>query len=174
MKLISEIFDECVISRSIVITDEQKIAIFHRTNREFFSWVKPIVFMATPFLKGLDKSIYPRIGLVIQGDEYNLNIGNFRITCVEEFGEKTAFRHEPLGDNFKIALEYQGDYQLACDFFLLQTQRDNVQVLGGVGVQPIEIDYMELSELRERIEGHFGILSSVQIDFNDTDLVGGC
>jgi hypothetical protein len=174
MKLISEIFEECVVSRSMVVTDEQKIAIFHRVNREFFSWVKPIVFVETPFLKGLDESIYPKVGLVIENDEYGLGIGSFRITCVEEFEGKTAFRHEPIGDIFKIALEYQGDYQLACDFFLLQTQRDNVQVLGGVGVQQIEIDYMELSELRERIEGHFGILSSVRVDTDDFNLVGRC
>ena len=162
-----EIYNNFCTMLNVVITPQQKAAIYHSTMREFFSYVKPIVILSNKRIAELEASgVNIESGFKDETNILGLGIGSYSIASVDKLSDQTFIRTQPIdydGD-YKMEDTYAGAFQMVAEHFFKKVEKDNYGMLQSGGISMEEhIEIEDINQLRDYLRKEFGIIAGSTI-----------
>jgi len=152
-----DIFNDVIELSNSIATPEQKEVIFRSSVREFFSIVKPIVFIENEVFLLVSSTHNINKGFKDELDIFSLGIGDFEIVEIIKTLEHTALRISPLNiDDFRLNESYIGGLQLVIEFFITKVDKNNFSMMQSAGIDTRDMfNELDISTLRDILKRDF-------------------
>ena len=162
-----EIYDNFCEMLNVVITPQQKEAIYQSTMREFFSYVKPIVILSNAYVSELEANgIKIESGFKDEANILGLSIGSYSIASVNKLSDETFIRTQPVNytGDYKMEDTYAGAFQMVAEHFFKKVEKDNYGMLQSGGINMEEhIEIEDINQLRDYLRKEFGVIAGSTI-----------
>lgn len=153
--LLRELFNlQLSLTEEALSTDQVESA-FTSSCLIFFSDVKP-VYRTT-------STVDISVGFKDTTNVLGLDIGKFEIKEIVPKEDYKLIRVTPLEfSTFDLAIEYNNDFMLVCEYLILQTSLKNINMLKNLGIdEMVQQLPMDLQSLRATLRQSFSIETGI-------------